>query len=83
MKDRLHTERVSRRIVGAALVAAVCLAALVAALLLFPADHSQPDSDRPHVVNLGHVCGKKQPDVVVTMRPGQKSTMVDCLGGGR
>jgi hypothetical protein len=39
-------------------------------------------ADSGGVVNLGHVCGKNQPEVFATPSSGETSFRVDCLGGG-
>lgn len=62
----------------------VCLAVAVLALaLVWRSDVGGEPDDNGRVVNLGHVCGKNQPEVVLTPPAGQSSVRVNCLGGGQ
>jgi hypothetical protein len=64
------------------MVAEACtLRAVLAALTLggaLAACGSTPASPERQVVNMGHACGKDEPVVIMTLKPGQKNIDVLC-----
>lgn len=65
----------NRRDLWSLLVAAAGVVAVVAVLLVQHSAEADPEPRGPHVVNLHHPCGRKGPDVTVTLPPGQKSVL--------